>query len=121
MPYCPSCRYEYNEGIEKCSDCGTELVSEISDEDAAEELVPVYFSTDENEVMIVKTILEDAGIPVWEEADVVNELNPVAETMEPVYVPASRVEDAKKAIADALEAGKQLEETMEESEPSQEG
>lgn len=27
MKYCPSCKYEYEDNIEKCSDCGATLVS----------------------------------------------------------------------------------------------
>ncbi|MCP4570245.1 MAG: hypothetical protein GY841_21915 [FCB group bacterium] len=31
MPFCPSCRYEYTEGISICSDCGDKLVDRLPD------------------------------------------------------------------------------------------
>lgn len=112
MSYCPNCKYEYTDGIETCPDCNVELVAEIPNE---EEWVPVYFSSDENEVLIVKGVLEDAGIPVWGETDVVNELEPLGETNEPVMVPASRLEDAKTAIQTALKMAEEIPEDAESS------
>ena len=29
MPYCPECRYEYLSGVDKCPDCGSDLVDEL--------------------------------------------------------------------------------------------
>jgi hypothetical protein len=29
MPFCPSCHYEYREGIEKCPDCDKKLVAKL--------------------------------------------------------------------------------------------
>lgn len=29
MPFCPKCRYEYREGIEKCPDCDMKLVAKL--------------------------------------------------------------------------------------------
>jgi predicted nucleic acid-binding Zn-ribbon protein len=109
MPYCPVCGYEYIDGVEKCPDCGVDLVDQMPTEPAVdEEMVPIYYSSDDSEVMILKGILEDAGIPVWQEADIMTELNPLGETREPIAVPASRVEEAKKVIKKALEEGKTL-------------
>ncbi|MFH0765628.1 MAG: zinc ribbon domain-containing protein [Calditrichota bacterium] len=36
MPYCPKCRYEYQEDIEFCSDCGVDLVIDLPPEIDAE-------------------------------------------------------------------------------------
>ncbi|MBO4497362.1 MAG: hypothetical protein J5739_04065 [Lachnospiraceae bacterium] len=41
MPWCPNCKTEYQEGIEKCADCGSDLVEELTEEEVlpeAEEL-----------------------------------------------------------------------------------
>ena len=41
MPWCPNCKTEYQEGIEKCADCGSDLVEELPEEEVlpeAEEL-----------------------------------------------------------------------------------
>ena len=32
MPYCPKCRYEYEEGVKECPDCGATLVEKLTDE-----------------------------------------------------------------------------------------
>lgn len=32
MPWCPNCKTEYQEGIEKCADCGADLVDELTEE-----------------------------------------------------------------------------------------
>ncbi len=32
MPVCPNCKYEYVKGIDKCPDCGAELVDELPPE-----------------------------------------------------------------------------------------
>ena len=36
MPFCPSCRYEYEEGVTRCSDCDAALVDSLPDEVADE-------------------------------------------------------------------------------------
>lgn len=32
MPYCPNCGYEYQEGIEKCGECGQALVDKLPED-----------------------------------------------------------------------------------------
>lgn len=31
MPFCPKCRFEYLPGVDKCPDCGAELVDELAE------------------------------------------------------------------------------------------
>ena len=40
MPYCPDCRYEYREGVEKCPDCDVELVEALPEEPEPESKDP---------------------------------------------------------------------------------
>ena len=40
MPYCPDCRYEYREGVEKCPDCDQKLVDALRDEPEPESKDP---------------------------------------------------------------------------------
>ena len=66
MPVCPSCGYEYVEGIAICPDCNTRLVNE-KDLPKFEELnendwVLVYTSGSEVEVDMLKDVLESGGL-----------------------------------------------------------
>ena len=66
MPVCPSCKYEYIQGIAICPDCNTPLVetlelnnySELSEED----WVLVYTSFSEIDVDMLRENLESSGI-----------------------------------------------------------
>lgn len=109
MPYCPDCKYEYNEGVESCPDCEKELVSELPPEEI-EEMVPVYVAEDATEALILRGILEEAGIPVRERADVDTDLDAFAGPMaeDALTVPKSRAEEAKMILEKALEKGKRL-------------
>lgn len=116
MPYCPVCKYEYTEGIAKCPDCEAELVAELPPEPKPrimdEEMVPVFTAKDEVEARIVRGILQEAGIAVWEKADIVKLVHPVIVgplAEEVLAVPASRVEEARRLIEEALEAGEDIE------------
>jgi len=58
MSFCPSCRYEYLEGVKICPDCNSPLVPELIDED----WVVVYTSDQEYDVQMMKDALESADI-----------------------------------------------------------
>lgn len=66
MPFCPVCRQEYVEGIEKCADCGTYLVGELpalqEPDEAETQLVQVCTAGDEIEAQIIRGALKAAGI-----------------------------------------------------------
>jgi len=66
MPFCPSCNYEYVEGVTICPDCGVNLVDESlidKPEEWTEENWEVVFSSgEEYEVEMLKDNLESAGI-----------------------------------------------------------
>jgi len=38
MPWCPKCKTEYQEGFEKCADCGSDLVDELPEEELTEDV-----------------------------------------------------------------------------------
>lgn len=58
MPFCPNCTYEYIEGIKVCPDCGTELVTELINQD----WVVVYTSDQEYDIQMMRDALESAEI-----------------------------------------------------------
>ncbi len=63
MPWCPKCRYEYNDGFTKCSDCGAVLVDELDlsskEQKRAQEGKPLEkvqrSSEDYDEVFLINT------------------------------------------------------------------
>jgi hypothetical protein len=66
MPVCPSCNYEYVEGIVICPDCNTKLIEE-KDISEFEEFIKkgwvlVYTSSDEVEVEMIRGNLVSAGL-----------------------------------------------------------
>jgi hypothetical protein len=64
MMYCPKCRDEFREGFKKCPDCKVELVEELPAETGPEYIEPVtVFETgDMGLLLVVQSVLEDAGI-----------------------------------------------------------
>ena len=62
MPFCPSCGYEYEEGIEKCPDCDEKLVEHLSEEHFEGGIVEVYACYTAPEAGMVKELLFNEGI-----------------------------------------------------------
>lgn len=60
MPWCPTCKTEYREGITVCADCGAALVDELVDEVEYEDLL--YIDNEEQANKFVQ-YLEYSGIP----------------------------------------------------------
>lgn len=62
--FCPKCRFEYGPGTTVCPDCNTRLVKELPDEEEAEytDMVTVYTTTTNAELVIAQSLLEGAGI-----------------------------------------------------------
>ncbi|MFO8057333.1 MAG: DUF2007 domain-containing protein [bacterium] len=62
MPYCPSCGYEYEEGVEVCPDCRVELVEALSEDHFEGEMAEVYHAHSYPEAGMVKELLYNEGI-----------------------------------------------------------
>ena len=64
--FCPKCGYEYQEGFRKCSDCGTDLVTDLpptkADEEPEKPFVPLYSPNDELELSMLRGLLDADGI-----------------------------------------------------------
>ena len=68
MPICPSCNYEYVEGVTICPDCNTRVVKKKDlpdwEELSEKDWVLIYTSGNEIEVEMIKANLESAGLEV---------------------------------------------------------
>lgn len=73
MPWCPNCKYEYETGIEKCSDCGVELVPDQPANDAdlqdnvshdADEIIHLTSVNSTLQADLIESQLRAFGIPV---------------------------------------------------------
>ena len=66
--FCPSCRVEFREGFDTCSDCQVGLVEELEPEpqpryQPAARLVTVWETYDPLALSFAKSVLESADIP----------------------------------------------------------
>ena len=68
--FCPRCTCEYREGFTTCADCDVRLVAELpSDptpdacfETSQSDLVPVFETYNQTDILIIKSALTAAGI-----------------------------------------------------------
>lgn len=66
--FCPKCQAEYMEGHTRCVDCGVPLVEKLPEKHRptasteSEELVTVFTSWNQADIVVVKSLLDAAGI-----------------------------------------------------------
>jgi hypothetical protein len=68
--FCPRCRYEYIQGVYKCSECEVDLVDQLpekTEEKPAEDsdLVPVYEPANRADLALAKAMLEEEKIEYY--------------------------------------------------------
>ncbi|MDO9576280.1 MAG: DUF2007 domain-containing protein [Candidatus Cloacimonadales bacterium] len=66
--FCPKCKSEFEEGIQVCPECDVNLVEVLPEEDYLE-FVKVFESSDPNLTVIIKSVLDDAGIKYFVPGD----------------------------------------------------
>lgn len=64
MPFCESCRAEYEAGTEVCADCNESLVDSLPDSGVPAELTDVYVCFDAGEAERIGEVLVVDGIEV---------------------------------------------------------
>ena len=103
MPFCPVCKCEYVEGVNRCLDCDVDLVAQLHEEivpQTNEDLVCVFQTYFHMESAVVKDMLESSEIAVFEQQGFTINGRPMDSAMEfRLHVLESQAEEAKKLIA----------------------
>jgi hypothetical protein len=107
--FCPKCRSEFKAGITFCEQCQTNLVEVLPPEDELvyRELATVFTTGDEGLIGLIKSMMEEAGIPCFARSQGVQDLfalgrmgtgfSPITGPVE-IQVPKDRAEEAAKLI-----------------------
>jgi len=98
MPYCVRCRFEYREGLDRCPECGGELVDAPLPLPKGEGASPAaaWRSTSPLAAAFAQLQLERAGIPSAARAvDII------------LFVPADRLEEAQALLSSGAGPGSQ--------------
>lgn len=113
--YCKSCRSEYRPGIERCSDCGAELLpGDLPDpvdlrlKEPPPDPVTVFTSRDPALLPVARSILEGEEVPFFVRGEELQDLfgigrlglgfNPIVGPIE-IQVPAEMAERARELLA----------------------
>ena len=66
MPFCPKCKYEYEEGVTSCPDCGSALVARLvsGTEDDVDSVI-LLETTDALKAQFLAEALDQEGIPYY--------------------------------------------------------
>src|SRR5262245_2984898 len=109
MPYCESCRMEFQEGARFCSDCGAALKAGSMPPDpprAEERWTSLMRVRGEETAAIIEGLLESAGIDCEVIGKTVSELPVPAVTglsYVEIWVPESRAAEGRRILDDARE------------------
>ncbi|MCS7197828.1 MAG: DUF2007 domain-containing protein [Candidatus Bipolaricaulota bacterium] len=104
MPFCPQCRYEYHEGVQRCPDCDVALVDELplwGQHAPSQALVTVYVAKDMTEASVIKSFLEEFQIEALIAYDL-GSAYPVGPI--DVRVAEEHADEARELIAEFLQA-----------------
>ncbi|NIM05846.1 MAG: zinc-ribbon domain-containing protein [Armatimonadetes bacterium] len=144
MRFCSQCGYEYHDRVVTCPDCGQPLERKPPEEPGPtaagwppagerqakretsegapikEPLAVVYEAPDEFQAYLVKGVLEEAGLPVIQQADRIKAYDDIDLSMRGrhsrLLTLESRAKEAKGIVADFLAAYERGEFTLSESE-----
>ncbi|MCR5431615.1 MAG: hypothetical protein K6E95_03560 [Lachnospiraceae bacterium] len=99
MAWCPKCKTEYQEGIEKCADCGSDLVEELpSEEEIPEETENVE---NDGEQVIGEASSEGAEGEELSEEEIEELKKELKRSSEPAKVYVSKKDESKDMIQTA--------------------
>ena len=98
--FCPKCGAEYREGFYECADCHVQLVWELPLEPEKKPVELVTVASVENAVhlALVKSILEEAGIPFFVKGMVSEDIILASKVDAEVQVDREDEQEAKKLL-----------------------
>lgn len=101
--FCPKCRYEYQEGIIECSDCKIPLTSglPLEKESAFIKYKEVTSNLRQDEIAIIKSILEARGIVYAIQGEAFGSIRQVPSTIR-LVVQESQYDDVLELLADFM-------------------
>lgn len=113
MPWCPSCRTEYREDFYKCSDCGSELVDELSEEPLTDKQISeaddwrlIYTCTDEMEADMIESFLDAEKIDTFRNYPGFSDISRIVGGMTKlgvnIYVREGQMDEAANALRDLV-------------------
>jgi len=104
MPFCPKCKYEFVEGLDKCPDCNAKLVEQFPEEyEVSIKWVQLSILSSPIMAEMVKEALENRSIQSFIKTDVLNAVFLAKGTSTPgsfakIFVP----EEDKKSAEEVL-------------------
>ena len=75
--FCPQCRAEYREGVERCPECDLPLVASLEEPEPGEpeaKLVKVFQTGEAAMIPVVESVLDSAGIEFLAKGEEVQDL-----------------------------------------------
>lgn len=100
MMFCPKCRSEYRDGVDRCPDCGADLVAEPGEDrhpDAS--LVPLLSTYNPGDIAMIRSILDGSSIRYHIQAEHTVHIRPYAQPAV-LLVASGDVEEAKELLKD---------------------
>ena len=64
MPFCPSCRAEYEPNATSCADCGVDLVDTLGDTASTEDMIDIYECYEPQQAERLAVVLSNRGVHV---------------------------------------------------------
>ena len=110
--FCPSCKYEYREGITECPDCQKKLVGKLEEIPEFKDMPDIPFVPLPNLpgrvfAEMVKNVLEEKGIPCYIQADGIGNAYQLGGTMPlggvQLFVPENRLEECLQVQHDMMD------------------
>ncbi len=107
--YCPECGAEYRKGIVTCAECEIPLVDDILQSVQTDDFGPdvvfvtVYKTGNPALIAVVRSLLEDAGIPYYLKNEGLQDLFPVGNFEIEIQVPEESEAEAEELLAKLAE------------------